>query len=93
MKVPYWNIQQDALHEIANGSSHDEQQKRLRQIFSLPNYDVPAFTYYENKTSLIPTVTETMEIMSDKLCQYNRQKNIYKTQHISDLHSQVKRSR
>ena len=58
-------IQQDALHDIINYSSKEEQQKRLRRIFSLPNYDVPAFTYNENKTTAIPVVSETMEIVSN----------------------------
>ncbi|MFT4092560.1 MAG: DUF3857 domain-containing protein [Niabella sp.] len=58
-------LQQDNLHGIINNTSREEQQKRLRQIFSLPNYDVPAFTYYENKTAAIPGINETMEIISN----------------------------
>ncbi|MFT3903451.1 MAG: DUF3857 domain-containing protein [Niabella sp.] len=58
-------LQQDGLHSIINNSTKEEQQKRLRQIFPLPNYDVPSFTYNESKTTAIPTVNETMEIVSN----------------------------
>lgn len=58
-------LQQDGLHEVINNSSREEQQKRLRHLFSLPNYDVPAFTYNENKAATIPAVSETMEIVSN----------------------------
>lgn len=58
-------LQQDDLHTVINNSSREDQQKRLRQAFALPNYDVPVFTYNENTTAAIPVVSETMEIVSN----------------------------
>ena len=65
VKTVYTGLQQDDLHSILNNSTKEEQLKRLRQAFSLPNYDVPAFAYNENKSTAIPVTSETIELVSD----------------------------
>lgn len=58
-------LQQDELHAIVKGSTREDQKKRLQQIFALSSYEVPAFTYFEDQQQSIPTLTETLEIVSN----------------------------
>lgn len=58
-------LQQDDLHALINNSSPDEQKKRLQRVFTLSNYEVPVFTYLENKQANLPTVNETLEIVAN----------------------------
>lgn len=58
-------LQQDELQYIVSNTSREDQLKRLRQSFSLPNYEVPSFNYFEDKNASIPTITETLDIISN----------------------------
>lgn len=58
-------LQQDDLHSLLHNSSPDEQKKRLQRIFTLSNYEVPAFTYLENRESVLPSVNETLELVAN----------------------------
>ncbi|WP_394803628.1 DUF3857 domain-containing protein [Niabella hibiscisoli] len=58
-------LQQDDLHSLLNNSSPDEQKKRLQRIFTLSNYEVPSFTYLENREAALPTVNETLELVAN----------------------------
>ncbi|MGE9311674.1 DUF3857 domain-containing protein [Niabella sp. CJ426] len=58
-------LQQDDLHSLINSSSPDEQKKRLQRIFTLSNYEVPAFSYLENREAAVPTVNETLELVAN----------------------------
>ncbi|MCH5600378.1 hypothetical protein [Niabella ginsengisoli] len=58
-------LQQDDLHSLINETSREEQKKRLQRIFSIPNYDVPAFTYFEDKNQTVPAINETLQIESN----------------------------
>ncbi|MCH5689788.1 hypothetical protein LWM68_39520 [Niabella sp. W65] len=58
-------LQQDDLHSLIHNSSPDEQKKRLQRIFTLSNYEVPAFTYLESRESALPSVNETLELVAN----------------------------
>ncbi len=58
-------LQQDDLHALINNSTPDEQKKRLQHVFSLSNYEVPAFSYLENKEASLPTVSETLDLVAN----------------------------
>ncbi|MCF3110304.1 DUF3857 and transglutaminase domain-containing protein [Niabella sp. CC-SYL272] len=55
---------QDDLHGVMYGLSDEEQQKRLRNHFSLPNYEINAFAYREAGSSAVPVVTEKVQLVS-----------------------------
>lgn len=57
-------LQQDNLHALINSSSPDEQKKRLQGIFSLSNYEVPSFNYFESRESALPAIHETLELVA-----------------------------
>ena len=55
---------QDDLHSIVHGLTKEEQHKRLKGLFSLPNYDVPEFSYKEGYYKDVPSVTESFKVVS-----------------------------
>ncbi|WP_300601541.1 DUF3857 and transglutaminase domain-containing protein [Niabella sp.] len=55
---------QDDLHGVIHGLSDEEQQKRLRSHFSLPNYEINSFNYKEAGSNTIPAVTEKVQLVS-----------------------------
>ncbi|GAB3014983.1 hypothetical protein GCM10027051_18310 [Niabella terrae] len=58
-------LQQDDLHHVIHNQSPEEQQKRLRNLFNLTDYDVPAFQYHENRSALVPTISERLDLVSN----------------------------
>ncbi|MBO9593905.1 MAG: DUF3857 domain-containing protein [Niabella sp.] len=55
---------QDDLHGVVHGLSDEEQQKRLRNHFSLPNYEINAFGYREAGSNTVPVITEKVQLVS-----------------------------
>ena len=55
---------QDDLHGVVHGLSDEEQQKRLRNYFSLPNYEINAFAYREAGSNTVPVITEKVQLVS-----------------------------
>lgn len=56
---------QDGLHGIVHNLSDEEKQKRLRSGFTLPNYDVPLFTYKETgEQNNVPVIEENLQLVS-----------------------------
>jgi len=55
---------QDDLHHVMYGLSDAEKQKRLRNHFSIPNYEVSAFGYQEAGSRNVPAITEKVQLVS-----------------------------
>ncbi|WP_018627053.1 DUF3857 domain-containing transglutaminase family protein [Niabella aurantiaca] len=55
---------QDDLHGVLHGLSDEEKQKRLRNYFSIPNYEVSSFGYGEAGSNDIPAITENVQLVS-----------------------------
>ncbi|SDD93980.1 DUF3857 domain-containing protein [Niabella drilacis] len=55
---------QDDLHHIMYGLSDEEKQKRLRNHFSIPNYEVSSFGYQEAGNNVVPAIMEKVQLVS-----------------------------
>lgn len=55
---------QDDLHGVLHGLSDEEKQKRLRNQFSIPNYEIRSFGYREAGSNDIPAITEKVQLVS-----------------------------
>ncbi|MBZ4188995.1 DUF3857 domain-containing transglutaminase family protein [Niabella beijingensis] len=55
---------QDELHHIVHGLSDEEKQKRLRNSFSLPSYEISSFGYKEAGSNMLPAITEKIQLVS-----------------------------
>lgn len=57
----YEGLQQDLYHELIHGLSKDKVKEFLHEELDFATYDISAFDYKENKTSM-PAVEETLDI-------------------------------
>ena len=64
ISTTFTGIQQDDLHGVLHSLSREDQLKRLRNGFRLPNYEVKAFSYIEGTSGKVPAITEKMQIES-----------------------------
>lgn len=55
---------QDDLHSVIHDLTDEEKQKRLRNEFSLPNYEISSFTYKEAGSNNLPAVIEKVQLVS-----------------------------
>jgi transglutaminase-like putative cysteine protease len=57
----YRGMQQDDLHFLVNGYSHEKQLEYLKRGIDLPHYDVVRFEYQETKSEL-PVISESLDL-------------------------------
>lgn len=57
----YMGMQQDDLHFLVNGYSHEKQLEYLKRGIDLPHYDVVRFEYQETKSEL-PVISESLDL-------------------------------
>lgn len=57
----YRGMQQDNLHFLVNGYSHEKQLEYLKRGIDLPHYDVVRFEYQETKSEL-PVISESLDL-------------------------------
>ncbi|ANH83530.1 hypothetical protein A8C56_23405 [Niabella ginsenosidivorans] len=55
---------QDDLHSVIHDLTNEEKQKRLRNEFSLPNYEIGSFVYKEAGSNNLPAVIEKVQLVS-----------------------------
>ena len=61
INTSYRAMQQDNLHFLVNGYSHEKQLEYLKRGIDLPHYDVVKFEYKETKSEL-PVIDETLDL-------------------------------
>ncbi|MBO9619154.1 MAG: DUF3857 domain-containing protein [Niabella sp.] len=57
-------LMQDELHSVIYDLTDEQKQKRLRNNFSLPSYDIGSFGYTEIANSNVPAVIEKVQLVS-----------------------------
>lgn len=57
-------LMQDDLHSVVHTLTQEEQHKRLKQLFKLPSYEIPQFSYKETVYKNAPGITESFRIIS-----------------------------